>query len=101
MYGNGRCAQPNDQDDGRCWAFEDRYGTDRCTAVAIVRKRVVGTWFTGMNPGGWDVVYCFASRDGYGANPCTAMAIAPNRVVKTTVAVGRWETGTVLIVLQY
>ena len=54
-----------------------------------------------MNPGGWDVVYCFASRDGYGANPCTAMAIAPNRVVKTTVAVGRWETGTVLIVLQY
>ena len=69
--------------------------------MAVVRKQVVRTWFAGMNSGGRDVVGCFAPRDSYSTDPCGVMAIAPNRVVRTTVAVGRWETGTVLIVLQY
>ena len=51
MYGNGRCAQPNDQDDGRCWAFEDRYGTDRCTIRAIAPNREIGT---GVAVGRWE-----------------------------------------------
>ena len=79
----------------------DKHDTDRCTAMAIVRNLVVGTWFAGTNSGGQDVVCCFAPRDGYGADSCTVMAIAaPNRVVRTTIAFGRLEIGAVLIVVR-
>ena len=95
FYGNGHCTQPGGWDVVWCLASGDRYDTDRCTAMAIVRNWVVGTWFTGTNSGGRDVVCCFASRDRYGTDPCTVMAVAPNQVIRTTVAVGRLKIGTV------
>ena len=71
-----------------CWVPSDRYVTDRCMLLTVVRNRVVGMWFV---VGRWD---------RYGADPCTVMAIAPNRVVGPWFAVRYREIYTVLILAQ-
>ena len=62
----------------------DRYGTDRCTVLTVVRSRVIGTWFV------------VGRREIGTGDRCTLLTVVRNRVVGTWFVERRRDIGTML-----